>query len=285
MQLTAVQGVEDVKDTFRKFEACLSKGAKICEDFTLVYPPPDGPVVRTAYWHPGEGIWAVLEPDEADGRYWCSYGIQDPERARAQKYVCQINVKWRGDGKAVAGAFATDERRRVYLVHSGRLGSGNAFTDSYNGQRASVQWPGAREDERFVIGALDDRHFVANLATYVKAIDRYRAGAQAQPLDKFYRNAIMMGVDTAIDEIRGAGAHEPSTSVARIRLGRLTDLQGWLSDDPELLQTAIDTLTSKAEADRRRRISLSVGGAAASILVGWLLSSVSPASLLRLIGL
>jgi hypothetical protein len=276
----------DVDGAIHQFEQRLRKEAKVYDDFTLV-SPADRELCR-AYWQPQYGIWVAIRLDTERGKYWCSYGTRDPAQARAQTFVCQINVQRTGDLWRTAGSFAKDGKGQVYYVHTGKIGSGNGFSQWYRGPRATVRWANHAPTTPFVVGRLDDRRFVENLATYVNTIARFRAGDRNQPLETYYRNAIMSGVDETIEELQQETQAESSmqdgASVSQIRLTHLQELQKWLRDDPELLQKPVDILTSRAESDRRRRVIFSVSGAAISVVVGWLLSAVSPTSLLHLIG-
>jgi hypothetical protein len=122
----------------------------------------------------------------------------------------------------------------------------------------------------------------------VKTAEGAKTGAPAT-LESYYRNAIIDGVETAIDQARqqllGSDLDSVSASsevsVSRTRLDRLENLHTWLRDDPEMLQTAVDLIVGKTERDRRRHLMLSVCAAASSILIGWLLSAVRPDTILH----
>lgn len=277
-----LKAVADVDAAFRQLDERLQRGAKVY-DFTLI--TPTGSVPCKAYWHQREGIWAVLQLDEEQGKYWCSYGLQDPAQAPAQTFVCQINLQRTGNLWRTAGALAADTSDRLYYVHSGLLGgSGLAFARWYHGPQATITWSETKKTTPFVVGRLDDRHFVEHLATYAKAIKEFKGGGRQESQDNIYRNAITLGVTEAIQDVQSLLDDGDDTrtgrNVAPIRLERLQQLQKWLQDDPEMLQTTVDKLTGKAEADRRKHVMVSVGAAGISIVTGWLLSAVSPATLL-----
>lgn len=269
---------DEVDGAFQELKSRIEVGAIVYRDFTLITPTGNEPC--TAYWRPKEKFWVVLERDDERKKYWCSYGTRDPQHERAQRFLCQINVQRVGNPSQTAGGFAKDTSSgHRYYIHSGRLAV-SGFAEWYQGRRADITWPSGRRSSRIVIGSLRDARFVQQLADYVKAIESFRNGSQPQPSGAYFRNAIMLGIDEAIQqaEEQAPDGTQDNSSIASIRLGRLRQVQTWLRDDPEMLQSAVDTLTSKAERDRRRRIAFSISAATVSIIAGWLLSAVRPDS-------
>jgi len=66
----------------------------------------------------------------------------------------------------------------------------------------------------------------------------------------------------------------------RTRLSFLKQLDEKLRLDPYLLSTAVERISSRVREDRRRRLVRSIFAAVAFAGVVWLLSSISPLSLL-----
>ncbi len=277
--------VTDVDAVFPQLRERLQQGA---EGFDVQQLTPQGAYPERAWWHDGVGIWAILEPDDAGGVYWCSFGTTKPTPGGNVTSVCMANLSRKRDPSLTAGVLAEDPRtHEVYYLHSGQFGKKTPqFAERFHGGTATVRWPSGKATPRYVIGKLRDKRFLADLAAFVKTVEGAKSGAPAS-LESYYRNAIIDGVAAAIDQARQQqpdGGSSPAdaptaASVARTRLARLQDLQVWLRDDPEMLQVAVDRIAGKAERDRRRRLILSIGAAAGSILVGWLLSAIRPDAL------
>ncbi len=276
MELVAVA---DIDTAFAQLQKRIARGA---ETFAVQLRAPDGAVPSTAYWHERAGVWAILFKDEDDSRYWCSYGTSKPTPGGDVYYDCMINLARHDKPWTTAGALAADPRTgTLYYLHSGRIARrAEAFAQRYHGEKATVRWPNGNTDVRYVVGKLSDKHFVESLARFVKAVAGVKENA-GTTLEVYYRTAIAESVDAEIEQLQQqlqGMSDKPgeSASVASIRLQRLENLQGWLQDDPELLQRAVDTLTGRAVVARRKQIVLSTLAAVVSIVAGWLLSAVKP---------
>ena len=75
-------------------------------------------------WHRAVQMWSLLRADEADGRFWCCFGIDDPRKAGSLDIAVEINPRHEGTDLLVGGAFAKDERGNVHLCHNGKMGGG-----------------------------------------------------------------------------------------------------------------------------------------------------------------
>lgn len=281
--------VTDVDTAFPQLRERLMKGAEVFEVRLLT---PEGAGPARALWHEREGIWAILEPDDAASMYWCSFGTTRPAPGGDVYYVCMANLSRKRDPSLTAGLLAENPKTHdLYYLHSGQFGKKTQqFAERYRGIKANVTWPSGKSTPRYVIGRLRDKDFITALAEFVKTAEGVKTGKPAT-LETYYRNAIIDGVEAAIEQahqLQPSGDSGPAdassgASVSRTRLGRLENLRGWLRDDPEMLQAAVDTIVGKAEQDRRRHLVLSVGAAAGSILIGWLLSAIRPDTMLSYI--
>jgi hypothetical protein len=279
--------VTDIDAAFAQLRERLIRGA---EGFEVRLMTPEGPGPARALWHEREGIWAIVEPDDEQKMYWCSFGTTRPSPGGDVYYVCMANLSRKREVWRTAGALAEDPKtHEVYYLHSGQFGKKTQqFAERYRGVKANVRWPNGRIEPRYVIGRLRDKAFISALAGFVKAAEGAKTGAPAT-LESYYRNAIIDGVETAIDQARqqllgsdpDSASASTEVSVTRTRLDRLENLHTWLRDDPEMLQTAVDLIVGKTERDRRRHLMLSVCAAASSILIGWLLSAVRPDTILH----
>lgn len=143
------------------------------------------------YWHPGERLWCVLEPEHAGNRYWCCFGPDDPRTVKDLGISCEINFAYEGVNRRVAGAFVKDDDGRVYVAHSGKVGGGRkgvgkkAFLDySIPQVRETVAWPDGQRTEMLIIGMLDSAGLVGSVATFVSEVAAFkhavRSGATAK---------------------------------------------------------------------------------------------------------
>lgn len=275
--------VTDIDAAFAQLQERLMREAEGI-DVRLVTPEGAGPA--RALWYEREGIWAILEPDDERSMYWCSLGTSKPAPGGDVYYICMANLSRNRTPWNTAGALAADPKtHELYYLHSGRFGKTTQtqqFAEHYHGVKANVTWPNGRIDSRYVIGQLREKEFISRLAAFVKAAEGVKTGGGT--LESYYRNAIINGVEAAIEQARQQlGSNQRPTagdSVSRTRLTRLENLHKWLRDDPEMLQTAVDIIVGKTEQDRRRHLILSVGAAASSIIIGWLLSAIQPDTIL-----
>jgi hypothetical protein len=281
--------VTDIDAAFMQLRERLTRGAEV---FDVRLLTTEGAGLARALWHERAGIWAILEPDDARSMYWCSFGTTKPTPGGDVYYVCMANLSRGSTPWNTAGALAADPKtHELYYLHSGRFyRKTDQFAERYRGDKATITWPNGRTESRYVLGRLRDKLFISTLAGFVKAAEGAKTGAPTT-LESYYRNAIIDGVEAAIDQTRqqlvgsdaDPGGAPPEAIVSRARLTRLEDLHQWLRDDPEMSQTAVDLIVGKTERDRRRHLILSVCAAAGSIIVGWLLSAVRPDTILPLL--
>lgn len=83
-------------------------------------------------------MWSLLRSNEAQGRFWCCFGIDDPRKAASLDIAVEINPRHKGTDLVVGGAFAKDERGEIHLCHNGKIGGGrrgvgkSAFVREYS---------------------------------------------------------------------------------------------------------------------------------------------------------
>ena len=75
-------------------------------------------------WHGSVGMWSLLDSEQADRRFWCCFGVDDPRKATSVDIAVEINPRHHGTDLLVAGAFAKDARGAVHLCHNGKIGGG-----------------------------------------------------------------------------------------------------------------------------------------------------------------
>ncbi|MGZ3640177.1 MAG: hypothetical protein ACXVCX_20290, partial [Ktedonobacterales bacterium] len=236
--------VTDVDAAFAQLRERLMRGAEGI-DVRLLTTEGAGPA--RALWYEREHVWAILEPDDERSMYWCSFGTTKPTLGGNVYYVCMANLSRNRTPWNTAGALAADPKtHELYYLHSGKFAKTTQtqqFAERYHGVKANVTWPNGRIDSRYVIGRLRDKAFISGLAAFVKTAEGVKTGTPAT-LESYYRNAIIDGVEAAIEQARqqlgnnrdaAAGPASMGASVSRTRLTRLEDLHTWLRDDPEML--------------------------------------------------
>ena len=198
------------------------------------------------------------------------------------------------------GAFAS-YGKATYYVHWGRNTGRADFASRFGGQRATIRWDDHGGDY-FVVAKLGTRQTAKELGDYLKAYARFKGGGA---LEESYRSDFEQGIADAIRDLESrlggadaagapqngptsgglhtgdiSGSLNASLTATRERLAFLKQIQQKLRLDPYLLATPVERISNSVRADRRRRLFVSIGVTILSTGVGWLLSSLSPASVL-----
>ena len=132
-------------------------------------------------WHPELRIWSYFDPRGAENRYWCAFGIEDATQEQYLNIACEINIPYSGVNRRIAGLFVRDSTGKIYLTHSGKVGGGRSgigkieFLNFYHGdQFATVVWDDGSETETILIGQLDSRDLLRQVAYFVHEVDRFK---------------------------------------------------------------------------------------------------------------
>lgn len=112
---------DDAYDAFNVLGATLAKAGTAIEA-RVGYR--GGFVDTEVTWHRTVQMWSLLRADQAEGRFWCCFGIDDPRKAASLDIAVEINPRHEGTDLVVGGAFAKDERGEVHLCHNGKMGGG-----------------------------------------------------------------------------------------------------------------------------------------------------------------
>jgi hypothetical protein len=81
--------VTDIDAAFGKLQERLTKDT---EAFDVRLMTPEGPGLARALWHERAGIWTILDPDDAQHMYWCSFGTSKQVPGGDVYYVCMANL-------------------------------------------------------------------------------------------------------------------------------------------------------------------------------------------------
>jgi hypothetical protein len=137
-------------------------------------------------------------------RHWNAFGegkIFDLSLSKAPAPALEINPPRVRIDRGIGGAFATDDRGRIYLIHRGKVGGGtpgvgktnflNWYTGLLEGPNGEVNLNGGslltvadgdRSTPVIVVGQLDGPRFIDSLATLVRCSAEFRALMKAGEL-------------------------------------------------------------------------------------------------------
>ena len=135
----------------------------------------------TVHWHHDLRMWHYYDSEYAENRYWCPYGVDDPNEIKMVGITVEINFNYQGYGRRVAGTFISDDNGDIYLAHSGKVGGGRrgigkeAFWKFYRGnQIVSVRWPDKVDAEVICIGKIGSPSLPAQIAHFVNEVARFK---------------------------------------------------------------------------------------------------------------
>ena len=132
-------------------------------------------------WHADLRLWVLLEPSRIENRYWCAFGIEDPNPVSMLSITCEINPPKEGIYRRCAGLFVKDERNNVFLAHSGKVGGGragigkNAFLAHWGDDDLhSVAFPDGERHRYIVLGCISDGKLRNRLTDFVHSVARFK---------------------------------------------------------------------------------------------------------------
>lgn len=167
---------DDSREAFDVLRTTLSKG-DIQVTRTVGYR--DGNVEREVTWHAKAGIWSLLDDESLENRFWCCFGVQDPQDAKSLDIAVEINPRLEGTDLLVAGAFARDIHGTVHLCHNGKIGGGrqgigkSAFLYHYRGRWTEMAY-GDKIVEVVDLGPINSRNLPGRLGRFAQEISRVK---------------------------------------------------------------------------------------------------------------
>jgi len=181
MTMLPVTGRGEIETAYGQMTERLKAGT---EAFDRKIGYHGGYIEHTVYWHAGLGFWWLLDPKVANNRYWCCYGIENPEHRDMLSITVETNSPLEGVNRRVGGLFVKDQAGRVYIAHSGKVGGGRpgigkeSFWEVYGGEQVqTVQWPDGRQSEVIVIAPVDSEHLPAHIARFVHEVAQFKVAA------------------------------------------------------------------------------------------------------------
>ena len=115
---------DDAREAFDALGATLAKNGTA---FGARVGYRGGFVDTQVTWHRSVGMWSLLDSKQADRRFWCCFGVDDPRKATALDIAVEINPRHQGNG--------SDRRRRVRKGREGRRSLVSQREDRWWAQR------------------------------------------------------------------------------------------------------------------------------------------------------
>ncbi|MCB0524508.1 MAG: hypothetical protein KDC75_13215 [Phaeodactylibacter sp.] len=146
------------------------------ERIEAIVGSPGGAFKATFLYFKQFNFWAVF--DNTGTRYWNAFGTGKPIAGKNNSITCEINFPFDGIERRVAGVFGR-ESDKVLLLHRGRIGGGrkgigkSLFFDNYRGAYEVIQ-DGDQENTLALIGSLDSKYFVQQIASFIFEVQRIK---------------------------------------------------------------------------------------------------------------
>lgn len=173
---TTIQDAHRIAKAQSVFEERVRNAASKSDLITLGYQ--GGGSEAMAYQVAPLNFWVAIA--DSGNRYWNALGIGNPFED-GSTIIAEINPPKTGIDRNIAGVFIEDEKGTIYLAHRGKIGGGregigkNAFLGWYTEALDLVNDAG-KYNEMIVIGALDDKKLIENLATFTNSVSAFKDG-------------------------------------------------------------------------------------------------------------
>lgn len=144
---------------------------------------PGGAFSAQFMYFEAHDFWVVSE--ESDNRYWNGFGIGRPIAERNNSIACEINFPYDGINRRIAGVWGKDADQ-IILLHRGKIGGGrkgigkNLFFDKYRGEDTIIL-DGDIENNLALIGSLNSKHFLQQVANFVHEVHRIKRLTEVIP--------------------------------------------------------------------------------------------------------
>ena len=181
MSLTALT---DAKEIYQAYRECANTSKKGGQLFKRTVGYQGGNKEVHVYWHPNEQTWMSF--NEIKNRYWCLFGVANPETHHNLDITCEINAPLKGINRRCAGVYVRDEDGKIYLAHTGKIGGGkkgigkSLFINSYRGKDKwlPVLWKDGKSMNVVLIGCITKSSLVQQVAQFVHEVERIKKLAE-----------------------------------------------------------------------------------------------------------
>ena len=140
---------------------------------------PGGHVEKEIYWHERAQVWSLLDTEETKNRFWCCFGVQNPNEVPSLDIAVEVNPRLEGTDLLVAGAFARDTQGVVHLCHNGKIGGGKpgvgkaAFFRHYRGDLTEMAY-GNRIVSVVDLGSITSPRLPSRLGSFAHEVVRVK---------------------------------------------------------------------------------------------------------------
>jgi hypothetical protein len=171
---TTIQDTHHLAKAQSTFEQLIVDAATRSDTIKVGYQGGGSEV--TAHYVPDHGFWVAFK--DARNRYWNALGLGDPFDGD-RTIIAEINPPKSGLNLRVSGVFVQDAKGRVYLAHRGGIGGGRkgigkkAFLDWYP-EKLESTYDGEHYSDIIIIGSLDDKTVVGNLAEFTRYVAAFK---------------------------------------------------------------------------------------------------------------
>lgn len=169
----------------------IRRAAEYSKEVEVGYPGGNG--TAKVYYIKKYDFWGCFD-EAGDNRYWNAFGVGKPKETSNNSIVCELNFPFSGILRSIGGAFAEDEAGNIYLVSRGKIGGGrvgigkNLFDDNYQGSKVAAE-DGGMVSEVAPIAAMKSPRFIAQLAFYIREVERIKKLAASSKTGKNAGNA------------------------------------------------------------------------------------------------
>jgi hypothetical protein len=114
-----------------------------------------------------------------NSHYNNAFRLNEPKENSYVYMTVKIDIPIKGINRRFGGAFARDEKNRIFLIHSGRIGGGKEgigkklFFEKYDGELVNVQY-GDRISEFAIIGDMESPDFAEKLTKFILKVDNIK---------------------------------------------------------------------------------------------------------------
>jgi hypothetical protein len=179
MSLYALTRAVDISAAYAAFVKHFGTG---CEALDREMTCVGGSEQVTVRWDPKLMFWVMTKPNKLTNRYWCAFGVENPNETDVLAITCEINPPHTGVDRQGAAVFVRSDNGTIYVAHSGGIGGGRpgigkaAFLKYYGDETVDiVNWPDRQEFEYIIIGALDDDDLRSHVAAFVHKVAEFKS--------------------------------------------------------------------------------------------------------------
>ncbi len=182
--MKVLENKSDIEAAQKQLESILQSLTP--EDIPVQIGYKGGNVRGKASYSKGHNIWfhfgGAIEGDDGRERYWNVFGLNKPKENSNVSIVVEINSPVEGIHRSDGGAFAKDDKGKIFLLHRGKIGGGRArigkklFSEKYDGEWVEVE-DGDKKSKLAVIGNMNSSEFVGELTEFIKSVDDIKRNA------------------------------------------------------------------------------------------------------------